>query len=73
MLSSNKSGGVARPLQTKHFKGSNYYNSKLFRYFPRKLFDDKFFILENVIPQMQLPSIKQGRPSFGHQNKHNGK
>ena len=25
--------GVARPLQTKHLKGSSYYNSKLFRYF----------------------------------------
>ena len=73
MLSSSKSRGVVRLLQTKHLKGSNYYNSKLLRHFPCKFFDDKFFILENVIPQIQLPSTKQAHPSFGHQNKHNGK
>ena len=73
MLSSSKSKGVVRSLQTKYLKGSNYYNSKLFQYFPSKFFNNKFFILQNVIPQIQLPSIKKARPSFGHQNKHNGK
>ena len=44
------------------FEGSNYYNSKLFHYFWNKIFDVKFFILENVIPPLSL--IYQTRASF---------
>ena len=56
--------GVARPLQTKHLMGSNYYYSKLFRYFWYKFFDVNFFILDNVIPQMPLSLIYQTRAPF---------
>ena len=55
---------VATPLQTKHLKGSIYYNGKLFRYFWYKFFYVKFFILENVILKMLLPLIYQARASF---------
>ena len=48
------SRGVAGLLQTRYLKGSNFCNSKFFRYFWYKFFDIKFFILENVIPQMSL-------------------
>ena len=64
LLGGDRNRGVASSLQTKHLMGSNYYNSKLFRYFRYKCFDVKFFILENVIPQMPLSLIYQTRASF---------
>ena len=45
-----RSRGVAGPLQTKHLKGSSYYNSKLIQYFRYTFFNVNFFIFENVRP-----------------------
>ena len=59
-----KNRGVARPLQTKNLKRSDYYNSKYLRYFWYKFFDVKFFIFENAIRQMPLPLIYRTSTSF---------
>ena len=56
--------GAARTLQTKHLKGSNYYNSKFFWYFEYNFFDVKFLILENFILHMSLSMIYQTRLSL---------
>ena len=53
--------GVARFLQAKHLKGSNYYNCELFRYFRYEVFDVKLFILENVIPQITVADLSNTR------------
>ena len=56
--------GVARPHQTKHLKGVKLMTiinaSDIFG----KFSDVKFFILENVMPQMPLSVIYQTPASF---------
>ena len=46
------------------YKGSNYYNSKLFRYFGYKFFHVNFFIFETDILLIPLLLSYQTRASF---------